>query len=434
LATKKKNSTTRVSGTPNMMKIRVRMYRVGFGDCFLLSLPSGSKKGDAYAHILIDFGVHSGADIGTMDKIIEDIAQVTRRKLAIIIATHAHQDHISGFGRYAELFSSFKIDQIWLPWTWDESNLKAMKLHEKLEIVAEELLRRFALLPVSPEREAAVMAVENLRGNKKSMHHLRRGFGDNDVKIRFLKAGDLLNSTDCLIPGLRVRVLGPPELEEYLKKMDPPDDDRYLISEPANDIALAAYTSGHLFGKEWIADSEYHALSQEDEETLQRMAEFSFDLAFSLDKARNNESLVTLFEFHGKNLLFTGDAQYGNWRWWIENIPSAEDILSNINFFKIAHHGSENATPVSALEKMADGNFVSMVSTQSKPWEPIPLVSLMARVNQKTKEKIVRSDWLDWPDAPVPRDDAQPTLPSKFAQGFTKGRFWFDYEIDLMKK
>ena len=34
------------------MKLRVRMYRVGFGDCFLVTVPDG-KKGK---HILIDCG------------------------------------------------------------------------------------------------------------------------------------------------------------------------------------------------------------------------------------------------------------------------------------------------------------------------------------------------------------------------------------------
>ena len=433
MATKKrrKQNPPRASVDPLKTKIRVRMYRVGFGDCFLLSFPSGSRNEDTHTHVLIDFGVHGSANIGTMDSIFKDIAQVTKRKLAIIIATHAHQDHIFGFGKYADSLSDFEIGQIWLPWTWEKSNVEAMKIYERLEAVADELLRRLALLPASPEREAALMAVENLRGNKKAMHCLRTGFGDNEVKIRYLKAGDTLDSDDSSIAKLRVRVLGPPELEEYLKKMDPPEDDRYLAGAATGSGIPADNGSKPPFGEEWIADGKYLRLSQDDVMKLEKMAEFSLDLAFSLDKARNNESLVTLFEFRGKNLLFTGDAQYGNWRWWLENIPSADEILSNINFFKIGHHGSENATPVTALEKMVDGNFAAMVSTQSKPWESIPLVPLMARVNEKTNRKIVRSDWLDWHGAPVPLDGAQPQKPLKYPEGFTAGSFWFDYEIEV---
>ena len=103
---------------------------------------------------------------------------------------------------------------------------------------------------------------------------------------------------------------------------------------------------------------------------------------------------MTLFVIYNQYyLLFTGDAQYGNWRWWLENEQS-KDILSKINFFKIGHHGSHNATPKTALEGMSDGNFVAMVSTQSVPWESIPRNHLMTRLSEKTRKRIVRSDWI----------------------------------------
>jgi beta-lactamase superfamily II metal-dependent hydrolase len=126
-------------------------------------------------------------------------------------------------------------------------------------------------------------------------------------------------------------------------------------------------------------------LDEEDEKKMKNLANLSLDdLAFALDQARNNESLVTLFNLRSQYLLFPGDAQYGNWRWWLEN-DKFEDILSKITFFKIAHHGSHNATPKSALEGMSDGDFAAMVSTQSTPWPSIPRDPLMARLNEKTK-------------------------------------------------
>ena len=46
--------------------IRIRMYRVGFGDCFLLSIPTAKGQStDRQQHILVDCGVHSRGDIGT---------------------------------------------------------------------------------------------------------------------------------------------------------------------------------------------------------------------------------------------------------------------------------------------------------------------------------------------------------------------------------
>src|SRR5262249_60224566 len=72
--------------------LRVRMYRIGFGDFFLLTVPTHTVP----AHILIDCGVHA-ANIGTMADCFEDLATETGGKLGLVIATHFHADHLSGF-------------------------------------------------------------------------------------------------------------------------------------------------------------------------------------------------------------------------------------------------------------------------------------------------------------------------------------------------
>src|SRR5213076_1106827 len=105
-------------------------------------------------------------------------------------------------------------------------------------------------------------------------------------------------------------------------------------------------------------------------------------LAFSLDQARNNTSIVALFTYRGQHLLFTGDAQYGNWQSWLQR-PDAAAILGSVSFFKVGHHGSLNATPKDALEQM-NGQFAAMVSTQSVPWPSIPLAALMTRLGERT--------------------------------------------------
>ncbi len=154
------------------------------------------------------------------------------------------------------------------------------------------------------------------------------------------------------------------------------------------------------------------------------------ELAFSLDKAMNNTSLVTLLMFRDTYLLFPGDAQYGNWRWWLEN-ENADDILARINFYKVSHHGSVNATPKDAVEKMSVGNFGAMVSTQSSPWESIPKPELMTALSDCATNRIVRSDWLHIADAPDPLNSAEPIQPKQLPPGFSKGALWFDYSVEL---
>ena len=80
---------------------------------------------------------------------------------------------------------------------------------------------------------------------------------------------------------------------------------------------------------------------------------------------------------------------------------------------------------------MGNGKFAAMVSTQSQPWDSIPRAPLMARLNEKTRKHIVRSDWLPIKDAPAPIKNAEPQFPSKLPEGFSKGDLWFDYVIKL---
>lgn len=416
---------------PDGKNIRIRMYRVGFGDCFLLSIPTSQNQStDRQLHILVDCGVHSKGDIGTMEKIIENIGEVTNKNLAVIIATHAHQDHISGFDKFGDVFTTFKVGEVWLPWTWDETDKEALKIQRRQATLTAQLFQHFEALGVDADQNS-LNALENLnlKGNKHAIELLNSGFGDDKVKVRYLRAGDILEPEDIRIPGLFVRILGPPDSEEFLAQMDPPSGQRYLQLVRGQAKVVNAI---HPFTQRWGVDSKLTSLRLDvnEEEKLQKLASSSLDdLAFALDQARNNESLVTLFVFRNQHLLFAGDAQYGNWRWWLENEQSA-DILSKINFFKIAHHGSHNATPKTALEGMSDGEFAAMVSTQSEPWVSIPRAPLMTRLSEKTRKHIVRSDWLSIKGAPVPLADAEPH-PSKLPEGFREGELWFDYIIKL---
>jgi ribonuclease BN (tRNA processing enzyme) len=366
-----------------------------------------------------------------MRKVVDNISELTDKKLVAIIATHAHQDHISGFGKFSDMFTKFRIGEIWLPWTWDETNEAARKIQRLQATLTEQLIQHVEALGID-SKQSLSSALDNLSltSNKHAIESLKSGFRDGRVKVRYLKAGNILKADDISVPGLLVHILGPPDSEEFLAQMNPPNDQRYLRLvdgevKPANTIEL--------FAKRWRVNSESLGgpLDKEEEEVLKNLAKYPVDdLAFALDQARNNESLVTLFIFHNQYLLFAGDAQYGNWRCWLDKHESA-DILSKINFFKVAHHGSHNATPKAALEEMADGKFAAMVSTQSKPWISIPRSPLMARLNDKTRKNIVRSDWLDVDGAPRPLPNAEPKSPTKLPRGFQRGDVWFDYVIEL---
>jgi hypothetical protein len=170
-----------------------------------------------------------------------------------------------------------------------------------------------------------------------------------------------------------------------------------------------------------------------------------FTAAKTLDNFLNNQSLVVFFTFAGKKLLFAGDAQGGNWEYWMyggtpEKAPSTDkiekdsaSILSHLDFYKVGHHGSTNATPISAVESMG-GDFASMCSTQEDSFGSvandsevprIPLLDALAK-----KSKIVRSDQfaITLAGSKTPAVKGAPKrLPSPKRGRFEKGSIYIDY-------
>ena len=84
--------------------VRVRMYQVGFGDCFLVTveydepLPDGRSE----RHLLIDYGSSRSAREGRAKGRMRDVAALieehTHGVLDVLALTHRHKDHLSGFG------------------------------------------------------------------------------------------------------------------------------------------------------------------------------------------------------------------------------------------------------------------------------------------------------------------------------------------------
>ena len=274
---KKRKSTKSTRKTIDQLEgksIRIRMYRVGFGDCFLLSVPSVKDQStDRQLHILVDCGVHSRGNIGTIQKVVNNIGEVTDKKLAVIIATHAHQDHISGFDKFGDIFTNFKVGEVWLPWTWDETNKEALKIQMRHAALTAQLFQHFEALGARADRNA-LNALENLRGNKHAIELLKSGFGDDKAKVRYLKAGDILEPEDIHIPGLFVRILGPPESEEFLAQMKPPSSQSYLQLVGGQ---VEVVNGIQPFAQRWRVDRELTPirLDRKEEEELQKIAELS---------------------------------------------------------------------------------------------------------------------------------------------------------------
>jgi beta-lactamase superfamily II metal-dependent hydrolase len=457
--------------------LRIRMYRVGFGDFFLIT--GWSKEGPQ--HILIDCGVTRGktgkGDIATIKTAVRHMAKETDNKLALIVVTHRHQDHIIGFSRCEADFERFagRVDAIWMPY-WETEYPKVQKFQEDIENIA--LGLRAAALAGDRDaiNEEILGIAENATGvsvegpgggtNRRSLDLLKNRLG---VGPQYYAMGNTPELPKGLVDaGFSAKILGPPPATEFdfLKLMDLTQGIGQYMD--ANGPPSKTKTNLLPFGPEFVVGPEAYPatafrewaprvsgkppdLKERYAEALERAVRSSTPNALlmaarKLDGILNNQSLVVLFNWKGKPLLFAGDAQAGNWLYWLYDLDKptkklserqladeGRAILGSLAFYKMGHHGSTNATPIAAVGAMGE-DFVTMCSTQEDTFGTpendsevprIPLISALAK-----KSVVIRSDYyvarIGEQDIPA-AEDAPATPPKPKVGRLEVHDFYVDY-------
>lgn len=463
MATKK--STTLKASAPNDA-VRIRMFRHGLGDCFLLSFPKAKK--DEHFHVLIDCGLIGVATNPkpTMQSVVQSISDATGNHLDLVILTHEHWDHASGFSTQqaqAE-FDGIPVDQVWYAWTEDPGN----KLGKKLRKEREDKVRAIHLAArqlngVSADRVGSMLSFFGLNaatplGAKAgdSVGKVRAAFDymgqRKDVKVRYCYPTDGPLAL-AGVPGVRVYVLGPPENEGLIKRSDPtakgkevyelagrmsmeshlaaafsrlgadktdvPQDNHDCPFEEHLHAKLDAPEMKDFFSKTWNRTGEEWRRIEED---WMSAAE---SLSLALDKHTNNTSLVVAFEFtqSGRVMLFCGDAQVGNWLSWqdvkweissggVKSTVTGPDLLARTIFYKVGHHGSHNATlRDKGLEQMISPGLIAVVpvnveQARKNRWMEMPFENLVKRLEKKTDGRVIVTDSAH----PGPKGDFQKAL------------------------
>ncbi len=288
--------------------VTIRMYRGMLGDCFLLKVAAQ----DGEKRILIDCGVLQNVQDGAVlaerlppevlrsvgrdeieaiaagplhiRRVVNDLIDDLKdekgvSRIDVLVVTHEHYDHISGFALVRDLWQSpdVQIGQLWMAWTENEADEDAQLLRAQFDrskqavaraAMAGELLGAEASdelksiraladflgpvvvdgmeLGVSPagsvqelKTNAAASASASASGGRmttaETMAMLKAKATPD--KTRYLEPGQVIEPVEG--PGLKTYVLGPPRNIDRLKKDSPSGGEAKEVYLTTPDQALA---------------------------------------------------------------------------------------------------------------------------------------------------------------------------------------------------
>lgn len=358
-------------GSTNLepVRARVRMYQVGFGDCFLLSFeyPGALEDGRSERHILIDFGsTRRPAHGGDPDEIASLITEHTHGALDVIVATHRHKDHVSSFGSTlpAAVIGDLHPKLIVRPWTEDPDAAPdatgPTQLGERSRAFVQTLQRAqgFAASLHGAIGKGArglagdlgALAFDQL-GNADAVKQLDDwGAAGDDSYVYFGSASGI----DGAVPGIKVDVLGPPTLEQHpgIARQRSEDPEYWMLFQRMlDDVALApllGHHAGPLPPGSPEAPGDIGPVRWLTERLGRQQLSSYLQIVRLLDDVLNNTSVILLIQAGSRRLLFPGDAQIENWEYALKIAPNSAEIqalLRDVDLYKVGHHGSRNATP-----------------------------------------------------------------------------------------
>jgi hypothetical protein len=423
------------AGAQSEQRVRIRMYRPGLGECFLLTFP---RLGVPF-HMLIDCGVVAGRKNGlrTMKAIAEDIRKTTGGRLDVVVITHRHWDHISGFFQAREVFEKMSVEQVWLGWGEDPTDADARKLEHR---------RRSGIFGSAGRgvRSRPDEAIAIVRRLGRVVWYWRGGQGPVALSG---------------VAGARVFFLGPPTLHANLgeafraaasrpRAAESPFDerDRVSIDEARTDPRFALYFVHEATGGADPSDDGpgWRQIGQPSRNPIPR-------LRLDRPDAVNDSSLVMAIELIGprggsKVLLFPGDAQVASWLSWHEHRwpPDAPDamtcatLLQRTVLYKVSHKGTEPGTPMQfGLEMMTSPDLVAMISVdeaaaRERRWI-MPAPTVLSALTRSARGRVIRSD-SGAPRTPATDSDLTDAEWEQFRRSVNVTDLYIDYQLDIPRR
>ena len=306
--------------------MKIRMYNVGFGDCFCLR--------DRKKSLLVDFGTNNSRIEGRprreiFDVIISDLSTINCKNLLL---THFHMDHLSGLlYMMKNRDSSLDFGKIYLP---DVFSKEEMSRTLVLLLLAD-LLKESGL----PSRQVSLFAlVDALLENRQNLELLSRGkifedkyqalWPDTDVIQR--ETDEVYNEI-CKNENLAAVMEELMNFAEKLRRIiwSMTEEGKAQTEEEQEKISLA-----------YVYDREFRRIKAIPE--FKELLSFLNTNKVNLRQFKHKISIVFQNARDGElNLLFTGDAQPEHMKMIAENYDGKLPLYEHYWCIKVPHHGTQ---------------------------------------------------------------------------------------------
>ena len=306
--------------------MKVRMYNVGFGDCFCLR--------DRKKSLLVDFGTNNSRIEGRprreiFDVIISDLSTINCKNLLL---THFHMDHLSGLlYMMKNRDSSLDFGKIYLS---DVFSKEEMSRTLVLLLLAD-LLKESGL----PSRQVSLFAlVDALLENRQNLELLSRGkifedkyqalWPDTDVIQR--ETDEVYNEI-CKNENLAAVMEELLNFAEKLRRIiwSMTEEGKAQTEEEQEKISLA-----------YVYDREFRRIKAIPE--FKELLSFLNTNKVNLRQFKHKISIVFQNARDGElNLLFTGDVQPGHLKMIAENYDGKLPLYEHYWCIKVPHHGTQ---------------------------------------------------------------------------------------------
>ena len=305
--------------------MKIRMYNVGFGDCYCLR--------DRKKSLLVDFGTNNSRIEGRprreiFDLIISDLSTIECKNLLL---THFHMDHLSGLlYMMKNKDSSFDFGKIYLPDVFSEEKMsRTLVLLLLADLVKDSCLPSrqvslFALIDALLERQT--QTVELLSRGKIFEEKYQALWPDTDVTQR--ETDEVYNLLREKFPEIMDVLF---DFAEKLRQIIWSMTDEGKVLSENNQKNIRAYVYEREF-RRIKALPEFKELLTWLNRNQVNLRQFKHKISIVFQNARDGEL----------NLLFTGDVQPEHMQMIADNYDGKWPLYEHYWCIKVPHHGTQD--------------------------------------------------------------------------------------------